>query len=104
MVDFVTVSARIPKKLNDDLEEYMQEGGYGSKTEVLRELLRGLLYQRVERMKGSFKGASKRQTDTLGDWRKKTWASALEQSGGNAKKAAALLDEKEREALSDLHL
>lgn len=102
MVELVTISARIPKQLNDALEEYTAEHGYASKTEVLREWLRGLLYENIHGMKGALKGKVK-STESRA-WRENEWKTALKEVNGDAKKAAILLDEKERKALSGLRL
>ncbi|MBI5036778.1 hypothetical protein HZC09_05540 [Candidatus Micrarchaeota archaeon] len=104
MAELITVSVKIPKKLDDDLEDYMKENGYATKTEVFRELLRGQLYKTVENMRGALKGEVRRFKGSDGDWRRQEWKKALKKAGGDAQKAAALLDKKEKKALSDLRL
>lgn len=100
----VNISLKIPKKLNDDLEEYMRVNGYATKTEVLRELLRAQLYKTVEGMRGVAKGNVKPSGGSHGDWRRKEWEAALKEAGGDPRKAVALLDEKEKQATSGLRL
>ncbi len=104
MVELVNVSLKIPKKLNDDLEEYMRDNGYATKTEVFRELLRAQLYKTVEGMRGALKGKVKPLDRPHGDWRRNEWKAAIKEAGGDPRKAAALLDEKEKRALTGLRL
>ena len=88
----VTISARIPKKLNDELEKYAEERGYASKTEVLRELLRNSLYEGLDNMRGALKGKVKPLKGTMGDWRREEWKKALKKAKGDARKATEILD------------
>jgi Arc/MetJ-type ribon-helix-helix transcriptional regulator len=98
----VIVSFRMPKTLNDALEECVKNGGYASKTELLREALRAQLYANISAMRGSVKG--RKAPASMSDWRKKQWEEALKLSGGDARKAVALLDAKGKKALSGLKL
>ncbi len=97
-----TVSFRMPKRLNDALEECVKNGGYASKTELLREAIRHQLYANISAMRGALKG--KTAPASMSDWRKEQWDKALRLSGGDARKAAALLDEIGKKALSGLKL
>lgn len=97
----VTISLRIPKGLNDDLEKYARLGRYASKTELLREAIRSHLYESAKSMKGALKENAKPRI-SLSEWRAQEWKSALKQAKGDAKKAASLIDEKEKNALEGL--
>ena len=98
----VIVSFRMPKALNDALEESVKNGGYASKTELLREAIRAQLYANISAMRGAVKG--KKAPTSMSDWRKEQWEDALRLSGGDTRKAVALLDEQGRKALSGLKL
>ncbi len=101
MVELVTVSLRIPREMNLALERYVEGHGYASKTEVLREWLRSLLYENAEVLKGALKGRVK-PSGQPGAWRRKEWKNALKEAGGDARKAVALLDKREKKAISGL--
>ncbi len=94
------VSFRMPKALNDALEEEVKKGRYASKTELLREAIRAQLYANISAMRGAVKG--KKAPVSMSGWRKSQWEDALRLSGGDTRKAVALLDEKGRKALSGL--
>ena len=98
-MELVSVSLRIPKKLDDDLQEYVRHGAYASKTEVLREALRALLYRQVDAMTGALKGKAK---SSLSKARKRQWRAALKKAGGNPRKAFGLLEEEEQKSLAGL--
>ncbi|MFA5108071.1 MAG: ribbon-helix-helix domain-containing protein [Candidatus Micrarchaeia archaeon] len=96
----VTISLRIPKALNADLEKYAKLGNYASKTELLREAIRATLYESIGTMKGALKAKSRSLTTS--QWRASEWKKALKNCGGDAKKAALMLEEKEKKAVSSL--
>ena len=98
----VIVPFRMPKALNDALEESVKNGGYASKSELLREALRAQLYANISAMRGAVKG--KKAPASMSDWRKSQWENSLRLSGGDARKAVALLDAKGKKALSGLKL
>ena len=100
-MELVSVSLRIPKKLDDDLQEYVRHGAYASKTEVLREALRALLYRQVDAMTGALKGKAKAKS-SLSKARKRQWRAALKKAGGNPRKAFGLLEEEEQKSLAGL--
>ena len=94
------VSFRMSKVLNDALEAEVKNGGYASKTELLREAIRAQLHANISVMRGAVKG--KKAPASMSDWRKSQWENALRLSGGDARKAVALLDAKGKKALSGL--
>jgi len=100
--DSVTISLRIPKTLNADLEKYVKRGKYASKTEALREAMRAKLYSGIESMRGAIK--KKRKNTSLSDWRAKEWKSALKKANGDSKKAYAIIKAREKKALEGLKL
>ena len=99
----VTISLRIPKALNADLERYVKKGRYASKTELLREAIRATLYDSVTRMKGALKSKIESPLP-LSQWRAKEWKAALKKANGDSEKAAEILKKKEKKALSGLKL
>ncbi len=102
MSELVSVSLRLPKQLSDDLDEIVEEGHYASKTEVLREALRALLYQQIDSMTGALKGKVRKDSSPLSEERKLEWDNALKKAGGNRKKALTILDNEEKKNLSGL--
>ena len=101
--DLVTISARIPRKLNDDLEGYAKRLGYASKTEVLREMLRNELYGSIGAMRGALKGKVALK-ESMAEWRRNQWNGQLLRAGGDRKKAAEISKKDEEKALSGLRL
>ena len=101
--ELVTISARIPRKLNDDLEGYAKSRGYASKTEVLREMLRNELYGSIGAMRGALKGKVTPK-ESMAQWRRNQWNAQLQRSGGDRKKAMELAKKDEENALSTLRL
>ncbi len=100
-MELVSISLRIPKKLDDDLQEYVRRGAYASKTEVLREALRALLYRQVDAMTGALKGRAKAGS-SLSKTRKRQWNRALKKAGGDPRKAFEMLEKEEGESLAGL--
>ena len=101
--DLVTISARIPRKLNNDLEEYASSLGYASKTEVLREMLRNELYGSIGAMKGALKGKVKLK-GSMSQWRKEQWQKALKSAKGDVRAAFGIMERDDKEALRGLRL
>ena len=58
------------------------------------------LYANISAMRGVVKG--KKAPVSMSDWRKNQWEESLKLSGGNARKAVALLDAKGKKELSGL--
>lgn len=98
----ITISMRLPKGLHDDLEKYVKLGNYASKTEALREAIRAKLYESTAAMRGAIK--TKKKITPMSAWRKKEWDAALKKAGGDSKKAAQILKQKEKKAISGLKL
>jgi Arc/MetJ-type ribon-helix-helix transcriptional regulator len=103
MSELVSVSLRIPKKLDSDLDDFVEKGGYASKTEVLREALRALLYRQVDDMTGALKGANV-SARSLAESRRLDWDAALAQAQGDAKKALKIVGRLEKRHLKGLRL
>ena len=101
--ELVTISARIPRKLNDDLEEYASRLGYASKTEVLREMLRNELYGSIGAMRGALKEKVALK-EGMAEWRRNQWDAQLQRAGGDRKKAIEISRNDEKKALSGLRL
>lgn len=99
-MELVTVSVRIPKALNDQLENYAEEHGFATKTEVLRDFIRKeLAMQSVRAMAGALKGKVKNPPKSISEWRKKRWDDALKKAGGDREKAVKILRQEEEKAL-----
>jgi Arc/MetJ-type ribon-helix-helix transcriptional regulator len=101
--ELVTISARIPRKLNADLEEYASSLGYASKTEVLREMLRNELYGSIGAMRGALKGKVILK-ESMQKWRLAQWNAQLLRAGGDRKKAIEIAKHDEEGAVSGLRL
>jgi len=101
--DLVTISARIPRKLNDDLEGYAKSLGYASKTEVLREMLRNELYGSIGAMRGALAGKVAPK-ESMAEWRRNQWNAQLLRAGGDREKAVEISKKDEKKALSGLRL
>ncbi|MBI4361450.1 hypothetical protein HY572_06815 [Candidatus Micrarchaeota archaeon] len=98
-MELVTISARIPKTLNDELEAYAEQNGYATKTEVLRDWIRKeLAMQSVRAMAGALKGKVKNPPKSFSAWRKKRWDDALAKAGGDEHRAVQILRREEKEA------
>ncbi|MEK6924346.1 MAG: ribbon-helix-helix domain-containing protein [Candidatus Micrarchaeota archaeon] len=101
---WITVSARIPEKLDGELGAYAERWGYASKTEVLREALRDLLHEDLNGMRGALKGKATPVFNSVGEARRHAWNAALKKAGGDREKAYAIIDAQEKKALAGLKL
>ena len=99
----VTISLRLPKSVSDQLDAYIVEKGYATKTEVLRDWIRTELAKaEIGKLRGALKGQGIVMPKSMTEWRKKNWARLLEEAGGNRKKAIELWQKETEEAVKDL--
>ncbi|MBI2445086.1 hypothetical protein HYV43_01725 [Candidatus Micrarchaeota archaeon] len=91
-MQMVTISLRLPKTVSDQLDAYIAEKGYATKTEVVRDLIRTkLAMESLEKTRGALKGQGIVMPKSMTEWRKKDWQRLLAKANGNEKKALALL-------------
>ena len=103
MEDLVTISLRIPRKMNAELEQEAKRKHYATKTEIVREAIRRRLYYEVfAPMRGALKGKVKSDGKTMSEWRRDRWQEFLKQAGGDRRKAYELQKKDEEEAIKDL--
>jgi Arc/MetJ-type ribon-helix-helix transcriptional regulator len=101
--NLTTISLRIPKVLNKDIERYVKLGRYASKTELLREAIRAQLYGSTDKMRGALKNRAQAPKD-ISKWREQIWQSALKKAGGDKKKAVLILEQEQKKSLEGLKL
>lgn len=102
-MQMVTISLRLPKSVSDQLDAYIVEKGYATKTEVLRDWIRTELAKaEIGKLRGALKGQGIVMPKSMTEWRKKNWARLLEEAGGNRKKAIELWQKETEEAVKDL--
>ncbi len=88
MEDLITISIRIPKKMNEELESEAKRRHYATKSEVVREALRSrLYYEAIAPLRGALKGKVDLEGKTTAQWRRDQWQEFLKKSGGDRKKA-----------------
>lgn len=101
--ELVTISLRIPKKMNKELEAEAKRKQYATKTEVVREAIRNrLYYEAFAPMRGALKGKVESAGKTMSQYRKEWWDDALKKAGGDRKKAIQILKEDEEKSLGGL--
>ncbi len=103
--ELVTISLRIPKKMNKELEAEAKRKQYATKTEVVREAIRNrLYYEAFAPLRGALKGKVKTDGKTMGEWRREMWQEYLKKAGGDPYKASELQRKDEAEAIKGLKL
>ncbi len=99
-MELVTISLRLPKAVNDQLEAYVVEKGYATKTEVVREWIRTeLAMAQLRKTRGALKGQGIVMPKSMTEWRKADWKRLLKKADGDEKKAIQLL-QKENDAIA----
>lgn len=93
-MQLVTISLRLPKAVNDQLEAYAVEKGYATKTEVLRDWIRTELAKtEISKLRGALKGQGIKMPESMTEWRKADWKRMLKEAGGDEKKALKMLQD-----------
>ncbi|MBI5225731.1 hypothetical protein HY994_00645 [Candidatus Micrarchaeota archaeon] len=102
-MQMVTISLRLPKSVSDQLDAYIAEKGYATKTEVVRDLIRTkLAMESLEKTRGALKGKGIVMPKSMTEWRKKNWERLLKEAGGDRKKAIELWQKETEDAVKDL--
>ncbi len=103
MDDLVTISLRIPKRLNRELEDEAKRKHYATKTEIVREAIRNRLYlEAFAPLRGALKGKVKNPITDVGKWRRERWQVYLKKAGGDRQKAATMMLKDDEDAAAGL--
>ncbi len=104
-MQMVTISLRLPKSVSDQLDAYIVEKGYATKTEVVRDLIRTELAKaEVGKLRGALKGQGIVMPKSMTEWRKADWERRLKEAGGNRKKALEKIEKEQDEIAKKLGL
>ena len=101
MEDSVLVSLKIPRKLLKAADEYADEYGYSSRTELFREALRREIWQELLKFRGVLQGKVPPSNEVF-KLRRKMWKDALKQADGDTFKADEIMDKRAKEAAKRL--